>query len=117
MTRLWEDMSRAEKGEILLAYHEGETIQFNVSVSEIAPWIDVKEPTFNDLYAYRVKPTPKIKKVELYFGELTVGAMRKKHWSDTHKLTLTLVDGVAPVGRFVNENGDAIVVEQFSPPF
>ena len=110
-------MSRAEKGDILLAYHEGETIQLKPSTYETDAWMDIEEPNFSDLYAYRVKPLPKMRKVDLYFGELTVGAMRKKHPSDSHKLTLTIVDGVAPVGRFMNERGDVIVIEQFSPPF
>ena len=114
MTKLWKDTSRAEKGEILLAYyHEGETIQFKPSLSEIAPWIDIEEPIFSDIYAYRVKPAPKIRKVDLYFGDLTVGAMREQHPSDSHRLTLTVVDGIASVGRFVNERGDVIEIEQF----
>jgi len=106
-----------KKGEILLAYHEGETIQGKPSVYEVDAWMNIKEVKFSDLYAYRVKPAPKIRKVDLYFGELTVGAMRKKHPSDSHKLTLTILDGVAPVGRFVNENGNLIVVESIGPPF
>lgn len=78
MVKLWKDMSRAEKGEILLAYHEGGTVQGKPSIYECDLWRDIKEPQFNDLYAYRIKPTPKVRKIELYFGKLTVGAMRKK---------------------------------------
>ena len=115
MTKLWKDMSRAEKGEILLAYHEGKTIQFKRSTCETDTWMIIQAPTFSDIYAYRIKPAPKIRKVDLYFGELelTVGATREKYPSDPHKLTLTIVDGVVPVGRFMNERGDVIEIEQF----
>ena len=58
-----------------------------------------------------------VREVELYFGKLVEGALVRKHWSDTHKLKMKLIDGIPPEGYFVNENGDLIVVESIGAPF
>ena len=115
MTKLWKDMSRAEKGEILLAHYEGKTIQCNLFGGNA--WSTFHDITFSDQHAYRVKPEPMVREVELYFGKLVEGALVRKHWSDTHKLKMKLIDGIPPEGYFVNENGDLIVVESIGAPF
>jgi len=93
--KTWGEMNPEEKGALLLAKHEGKTIQ----------WLDPKDPhdewdyAFNlwaDHMCYRVKPEPEVKQVILkgrcypaghtwFFDEHPVGA--------THKITFNLVDG------------------------
>ena len=115
MSKLWKEMSRVEKGEILLAYHEGQIIEYN-PFGRCGVWHQHQEPTFLDQHEYRIRPTPKIREVELYFGQLVQGALVRKHHSDTHKMRISLIDGVPPEGCFTNETGDMIFIrriEQF----
>ena len=56
--KLWKDMTDANKGELLLARHNGETLQ---SYAESKGWSNLR--TFEPFteYAYRIKPkTPKV---------------------------------------------------------
>ena len=115
MAKLWKDMSREEKGELLLAHYEGKIIQCNLFGEN--GWSFFHENIFSDQHAYRVKPEPKVREVELYFGNLVEGAFVRKRWSDTHKLRMKLIDGIPPVGYFVNENGQLIVIESIGAPF
>jgi hypothetical protein len=55
--KLWRDMTPEEKGALLLAHHEGQSIQsFGVFVPDMW-WGDL--PEWEDKVAYRVKPEPK----------------------------------------------------------
>ncbi|MGO4917680.1 hypothetical protein [Pseudogemmobacter sp. W21_MBD1_M6] len=52
-------------------------------------------PGWNSSIAYRVKPTPKVETVTLYFGHnISDDATTQRHKLDTHKITLTINDGV-----------------------
>lgn len=109
-------MSRQEKGELLLAQHEGKIIQTNIFGDE-STWITFLDGHFTDCNAYRVKPEPKVREVELYFGKLEEGALVQRYRSDTHKLRIKLADGIPPVGYFSNSHGDLIVIESIRAPF
>lgn len=58
--KTWGEMTDAEKGALLMAHHEGRVIQHRIFPhdDEIYPWQDSSEPMFNDIHAYRIKPTP-----------------------------------------------------------
>lgn len=89
--KLWKDMSPEEKGALLLAAHEGKVIEALQSNVEV--WYKAR-PSWSDNITYRIRPEPKVRSVDLYCGQLTVGALLKKHWSDTHRITFTTIDGV-----------------------
>lgn len=56
--KVFGEMSPEEKGALLLAHHDGETIEF--SFGGTRDWSEVTEPLFTDSHAYRVKPEPKV---------------------------------------------------------
>lgn len=97
--KTWGEMTPEEKGAILLAQHEGKTIQ----------WIDPEYPSDSwsatyslyDLHthkdmAYRVKPEPEVETKSVtgvnMLGRPTFSDLKSK--ADTHKLTYDIVDGV-----------------------
>jgi hypothetical protein len=58
--KLWRDMTDAEKGELLLAHHEGKEIECNI---DNGVWF-YSDPQWNAAHAYRIKPkAPKVEKV------------------------------------------------------
>jgi hypothetical protein len=55
--KLWKDMTREEKGALLLAEHEGKVIEaFGVSYPDV--WYET-DPCWDDECPYRIKPEPK----------------------------------------------------------
>ncbi len=87
------EMTDEEKGALLLAYHEGKTVEY-YSPHHRAWVIDM--PHWSIRTAYRVKPKPVVVEVVLYGGyNPTSGwvfsprAVNK----DTHKQTFNTVDG------------------------
>lgn len=86
--KLWQDMTPEEKGALLLAHHEGKTIEFFDS----REWVKTA-PNWLPRYAYRVAPT--IENVVMYLGKgfngwaITEGQTN----SDTHKITFRVVNG------------------------
>lgn len=87
--KTWSQMSDAEKGALLLAHHDGKSIQ-----NWTNGWRDCY-PIWDVNNAYRVKPEPTVEAVTL-FGKTD------KHggwifWSvladETHKITFNLIDG------------------------
>lgn len=59
----WGEMTPDEKGALLLAHHEGKTIE--ISYYGMRSWSRVREPSFNAAHFYRVKPEePMIEQVE-----------------------------------------------------
>lgn len=65
--KTWGEMTREEKGELLLAAHEGKVIEFSDNVDP-DDWCAIGGPSFVDRYHYRVKPEPKRETVTLYAG-------------------------------------------------
>lgn len=62
--KTWGEMSDAEKGELLLAAHEGKVIE--CCQWPDYGWDEVEQPQFDDTSAYRIKPQPKRETVTLY---------------------------------------------------
>lgn len=96
--KLWRDMTDAEKGELLLAHHEGKAIEvFEVSIGDWVKSLDTISYGWN---ACRIKPelaAPKRKTVTLYgyyddrffewlFDETKTG-------EETHSITFNTIDG------------------------
>ena len=69
--KLWRDMTPEEKGALLLAHHEGQSIQsFGVFVPDM--WC-ADLPEWEDKVAYRIKPEPKRETVTLYARQTIFG--------------------------------------------
>ena len=73
---LWRDMTDAEKGALLLAKHEGKGIEYR---NEDGYWSVLFIQFFDD-HAYRIKPTPVTRTVDLMADFKVIG-------------TITLIDG------------------------
>jgi hypothetical protein len=61
--KLWRDMTDAEQGALLLAYHRGKDIECNNWMNDDLGWIIIEEPSWPswaDNCAYRVKPEPRM---------------------------------------------------------
>lgn len=57
--KIWKDMSREEKGALLLAHHEGKVIETRWGNS--GAWHPVSDPDWETHLYYRVQPRTKIK--------------------------------------------------------
>ena len=89
---LWEDMTREEKGALLLAHHEGEVIQYkNPQVSR--EWRTSAHPLWTNSRAYRVKPRPVVEEVVLQGNCKSSFAGNSYHSNDTHRITFNTIDG------------------------
>lgn len=89
---LWKDMTPEKKGALLLAHHEGKAIEAWAYGDK---WL-VLMPEWDEHNAYRIKPAePVVETVELFgsksYGYWTFGG---KEDDDTHKITLTIRNGV-----------------------
>lgn len=87
------EMADEEKGALLLAHHEGETIQLLCS----GGWKLTKTPFFGSYNRYRVNPQPVEEKVVLFGHKYPTGWIfnERQFDKDTHKQTFTLVDGIS----------------------
>lgn len=94
----WKDMTPEEKGALLLASHEGKTLQYWKRGT--GGWEDCLSVVIHEHEYYRVKPKPVVTEVVMY-GAVGVSANDTpylwggsvKEQSDTHKITFNLVDG------------------------
>lgn len=90
------DMTPEEKGALLLAYHEGKTLEYKIHGD--CEWrLTASRPAFADRSCYRVKPEPVVVEVVKYqfikgcdVG-LTYNCLLSFH---THKVAYTFIDGV-----------------------
>ena len=93
--KLWKDMTPEEKGALLLAYHEGKTIEgfWDGCWQECD---QVHKFAFAINVPYRVKPEPVVETVTMYTGTPI------SHWGwtadscstdRTHRITFDLIDG------------------------
>lgn len=90
--KLWQDMSDAEQGALLLSHHRGEVIEFYSPSRE--SWAAVEDPKWNERYAYRTKSKPQRETVTL-FGNSKLwawGGCREP--KDTHRISFETIDGV-----------------------
>lgn len=93
--KLWKDMTPEEKGALLLASHEGETLQYWKRGT--GGWEDCLSVVIHNNEFYRVKPEPVVKEVVIN-GGATAGvwgfdSILSPCVEDTHKITFNLVDG------------------------
>ena len=90
--KIWRNMTREEKGAILLARHEGKEIE----TFHYGKWIKTDPYFYSDFQAYRVKPEPKLETMTLG-GEYAKGMgwiFGSIHPLDvTHRITFDLIDG------------------------
>ena len=113
--KLWKDMTDAEKGELLLACHNGETLQSHWSRG----WSDLYtfEPRLYPRFAYRIKPkAPKVEtfisRVQLWDDEY-ITRICYEHGDDQGKIanithTYTITDGiVTSCDTVIHKNGEA----------
>lgn len=78
----WCQMTREEKGELLLAHHEGKAIEF---LSASGSWKLAEDPSWLEPFPYRIKPQPVTE---------TVTLMWCNEKGDGGKLgTINLIDG------------------------
>jgi len=87
-TKLWRDMTREEKGALLLAHYEGKVIQEDFG----SDWIKA-DPTWRDCLQYCVKPEPLREQVKIYGRGLYWCDAKKRVPQDTHVISFMLVDG------------------------
>jgi hypothetical protein len=98
MYKMLKDMTNEEVGALVKASHKGKVIEVGYGVGTDAEnWHWVTEPTWMPKTYYRVKPEPTIETVTLFGkaagGEWSFGSGTP--WrNDTHKITLTIRDGV-----------------------
>jgi len=102
--KIWEDMTPEEKGALLLAEHEGKTIEWRALVS--VPWREQrrKMPEYHFNLYYRVKPEPKREMVEASLCIIKSGtslhmrpSYRAHHYGEDgafyFTLTFDIIDG------------------------
>lgn len=82
----WGKMTDAEKGALLLAYHEGKDIQCLQDGETPEYWGDIDRPNWSNDCKFRVRPEPVREVVELWHqsGDSVF---------DTHRITFETVDG------------------------
>jgi len=95
---LWRDLTPAEKGALLLAHHEGKTVQgTRVDIPD-----DWRVTAIGlDNHAYRIKPHIPKTATETFYGHSTKSVQLEwgfsrvtNGFSDTHCITFTTIDGV-----------------------
>lgn len=87
----WSEISDREKGELLLAHHNGKEIE----MYHFGDWVTV-DPQWASSRAYRIKKEPVVEQVTLYgeFEGVDVVIMGKeKMCYDTHMITYNVIDG------------------------
>ena len=95
--KIWKDMTPEEKGALLLAEYEGKQIEMDCSPVRGRPkWVVDVCPTWIPTCAYRTKPAEPVVETVTLYGSKSYG-----HWvfgikdeGDTHKITLTIREGV-----------------------
>ena len=103
---MWKDMTPEEKGALLLAHHEGKTIEYFVG----GRWLFLSMPSWGENCRYRVKPEPVRETVTLYGRKQKVYGWLwnfRPDTPDTHILTYETKDGEPVNGTFdVRRIGD-----------
>lgn len=87
--KMWRDMSAEEKGALLLAHHEGKTIEF----WDEDAWIAAEQPLFTQYDKYRVKPEPRVEIVCMYYNTGDSIMTTYKGKKDSFKVSFKVVDG------------------------
>ena len=81
--KLWRDMTDAEKGALLLAFHNDKKC---LEIWRNGKWVDCGDSTWNNNIAYRIRPEPKVEVVDVFWKRGETGY--------NHKIgTMNLIDG------------------------
>lgn len=112
--KTWGEMTDAEKGALLLAYHEGKVIEWFHFDNKV--WTNVPHNgcLWDEVFAYRIKPEPKRETVTMY-GErnrLYWGFSGGEQWPATYRLSFDTLDDKPICGVYKNQNGDIIKLEE-----
>lgn len=98
MYKMLEDMTDEEVGALVKASKRGEVIQVGYFVgTDEEYWKGIAWPNWDLETYYRIKPKPTVEIVELFGKKMNGewGFSTGKPWpKDTHKITLTIRDGV-----------------------
>lgn len=95
-TKTFSELSKEEKGELLLAHHERKVIEW---LDYNDQWNIIKSPCWDDDTCYRIKPETKTETVTLYGDHpQTQGFADYRYSYDTHKLTFNVIDGIIDCG-------------------
>jgi hypothetical protein len=97
--KTWGEMTRAEKGELLLAKHEGKNVQYLSPLT--GDWIKNGGLEFIGLCKYRVKPEI------TYDSRLITHCNCETGELSTYKITYQSVDGVPDCSTIKMEKQDA----------
>ena len=113
--KLWADMTREEKGAILLARHEGKELE----TFHYGKWIKTDPYFYSDFQAYRVKPEPKLETLTMTGGNhprlkfMCFGSDRRENF-DTHRLSIPGIDGEPITGTYTSPEGHVVKVERIN---
>jgi hypothetical protein len=92
----WGDMTPEQQGALLLAHHQGKTIE--MKSYSFSVWVYIKKPIWGQGVAYRVKPEPVVVvHHNLYSGayDSQLGVLTNHQYPEsTHVLTYDTEDGV-----------------------
>ena len=92
-TKIFDEMTDAEQGALLLAKHRGEVIQV---LSADHGWQDCRDARFIGEFVYRVKPKDEVKDHKVYIKKNCLGewvTMHGGHDKATHEVTFNEIDG------------------------
>ena len=82
--KLWRDMTDAEKGALLLAFHNDKKC---LEIWRNGEWVDCGYSTWKGDTAYRVRPEPKVEVVEFTDKHISFAAIKG------HRITFTTIYG------------------------
>lgn len=83
--KLWRDMTDAEKGALLLAFHNDKKC---LEIWCNGKWVDCGDSTWNNNIAYRIRPEPKVEVVTMDGADIRFSGFIKGH-----RITFTTIDG------------------------
>jgi hypothetical protein len=91
----WGDMTPEQQGALLLAHHQGKTIE--VKSLSLGCWFSLHEPVWGPEAPYRIKPEPVVVHHEMHsalYGGNIIGFAEGKNTGSDHVLTYDTEDGV-----------------------
>jgi hypothetical protein len=91
----WGDMTPEQQGALLLAHHQGKTIQVNSFATGL--WTRLKHPMWNNNAPYRIGIDSVVVHHEMHsvlYGGNIIGFAEGKQTASKHVLTYTSEDGV-----------------------
>jgi hypothetical protein len=95
------ELTTEEQGALLLAHHNGSVIEYmsgsgfknRAHLWQDSGWWEIDAPAWYNEDVYRVMPEVKIETIETYWRKIQSGCRPVCEWTDSHKITFTLIDG------------------------